>query len=358
MGDEIPIEFRITNHGTNDYKYADRTYDRSGRMDEYMLTAKDESGKIIPDPRKNFKGGWFGGGLFGYQLLKPGQSFTKTIPLNRWALIKKPGHYVVMGTYMENSFSTNILTSSSDPITVTVLPRTEKEMDEYIGSLTNEIASLSPGQIYPYGHYKSGETGPSPELNGLLMKLMYTCSPQIIPALLSTMYLPGHGGFWESEALLFYVPRSDEIKRKIIAEAGKRGLADGMQFILSQYGCNREDFQPLIERSLATDSPQSWVAGTQAAQEFGNDAFNPRLIALATEPQNVARTQAIYALAENRTDDGVRALKTLLNDPDPKIQETTAQAIRTAYLYRGNCQGRPLNPEDFDEKYRRPEPEK
>jgi hypothetical protein len=202
-GDEIDIEFRITNRGTNDYKYPNRTYDRSGRMPEYNLVATNSSGEAVPDV---FKVGGFGGGGFQYATLKPGESFTKIITLNCWALIKGPGRYVVVGAYR---------TVSSDPITVTVLPRTAQEMDAYISDLTNQIASLSPKQIFPYGPYSTGSIGPTPQMDELLEKLTYTCDPKIVPALLNTMYLPGHGGFWESEAILDYVPRSEEIRKAL-----------------------------------------------------------------------------------------------------------------------------------------------
>jgi hypothetical protein len=165
------------------------------------------------------------------------------------------------------------------------------------------------------------------------------------------MYEPASGGFWESEALLFYVPRSDKIKRAIIATAAKRGLANGMQHVLIEYGCKSKELQPLIERSLAPENLQSWMAGALAAQQYANDAFTPRLIALATESQNVARVQAIYALAANRTDESVKALKALLNDPDPKIREHTERAIHISYSSRGIWQGRPLKPADFDARF-------
>jgi hypothetical protein len=168
------------------------------------------------------------------------------------------------------------------------------------------------------------------------------------------MYQPGHGGFWECEALRFYVPHSEQIKETIVAIAARRGLADGMQSILSNYGyTNKEDLRPLIERSLAADNPRSWQAGALAAQQYDSDSFTSRLIALATEPNNPARLQAIYALAANRTDESVQALKSLLNDPDPKIREQTEQSIHVAYTSRGIWQGRPLKPGDFPEIYRR-----
>ena len=64
--------------------------------------------------------------------------------------------------------------------------------------------------------------------------------------------------------------------------------------------------------------------------------------------------QAIYALAANRTDEGVKALKTLLNEDDPKVREATEQALRAAYCFRGIWRGRPMKPEDFDKEYQHP----
>jgi len=94
--------------------------------------------------------------------------------------------------------------------------------------------------------------------------------------------------------------------------------------------------------------------GVGLIEQFGSDDFASQLIAIATSPGNFARDTAIYALALNRTDEGVQTLKTLLNDPDQKISKTTEDAIRNAYTSRGNACGRPLSPEDFDEKFRVP----
>lgn len=332
VGDEIPIEFHITNRGMNDYKYADRTYDRSGRMNEYQLVATNNFGEAVPDPRAGHTVGGLAGGLFGYRILKPGQSFTKVIPLNHWALVKEPGQYKVAGTYFSTALGTNSITVNSEPVNITVRPRSDKEMDAYIGDLTNQLATSAS--------------------DALVMKLMFTCNPKIVPALLNAMYESGGSRFWESEALKFYVPHSEATKLEIVTIAAKRGLVDGMQNILSDYGyTNGEAFCPFIERSLAPDNPHSWQAGATAAQQYGNDAFIPRLIALAMAPGNHARIQAIYALAANRTDEGVKTLKSLLDDPDPEIRKTTERAIRTAYNWRGIWQGRLLKPEDFDEKY-------
>jgi ankyrin repeat protein len=343
-GDEIDIEFRITNTGTNDYKYSDRTYDRSGRMDEYKLVARNESDDTVPDPRANDKGFWMGGGLFQYKILKPGESFTKTIPLNRWALVKEPGRYTVVATNFVDSHSTNVISVTSDPITVTVLSRTEKEMDDYIGSLTNQIASLSPKQVYPNGPYSSAA-----ELDNLLMKLTFTCSPKIIPTLLNAMYKPSHGGFWESEAIRFYVPQTAEVRKALVEAATQNGLGANwtMSSLLKEFNCTKEEMKPLIERALAPENEQEWAAGAGLAKQFGDDAFTGRLVAIAKTPRNNAQTAAIEALAFNRTDEGVKTLKELLSDPHQNIWTSLAFAIENAYNAQRNSTGRPLRPDDF-----------
>ncbi len=338
-GDEIPIEFCISNGGVSDYHYEDRNYDRSGRMNEYKLVAKDAAGEVVADPRANHKGGWFGGGMFQEGILKPGKSFVKIIPLNRWALVKA-GRYEVVGEYSA-AYSTNFAIVKSAPVTITVLPRTPQEMDDYISDLTRKITTLPPGS--------------DPALDDLAKQLMYTCSPKAVPTLLECMYLPGYSCFWEAEGLLFYIPRSSETKRIVLDMATKRGLGSNMGYVLEQYGCTDEEMRPIIERSLATNNPQAWPEGARAAQTHPNDSFTPRLIALATGAGNAARMQAIFALAANRTDDGVKALKVSLNDKDPHIRELTAQAVQAAYCYRGIWHGRPLKPGDFDEKYQKPD---
>jgi hypothetical protein len=109
----------------------------------------------------------------------------------------------------------------------------------------------------------------------------------------------------------------------------------------------------LIERLLA--STDNALAGVNLARMFPDDILTPKLVALATNPQFTYRVNAIYALALNRTDDGVQALKTLLHGADQRISELTAEAIRSAYTTRSNEPGRPLRPDDFDAKFQQPE---
>ena len=330
-GDEIPIEFRITNRGWNDYKYEDRTYDRSGRMNEYKLVATNSAGEAVPDPRAKDKGFRMRGGGFQYAILKPGQSFTKIIPLNRWALVKEAGRYEVLGTYISSSYGTNYVTVISDPISLTVQPRTPQEMDAYIGDLTNQLEAKLTGNLNPVANESRP---PDPAINELVTKLMFTCSPKIVPSLLKSASDYGSGGgFWEHEAITFYVPQSEETKQAILAAATARGLERNwtLASLLREYGFTGEELKPLIERALAPDNEAGWAVGAQLAAKFGDDAFTPRLMAIARTPRSDAQTAAIGALAAHRTDEGVKTLKSLLDDPHEKVWTPLADALLNGY---------------------------
>jgi ankyrin repeat protein len=349
-GGEIDIEFRITNTGTNDYKYENRTYDRSGRMNEYQLVATNSSGQAVPDPRANDKGFRMGGGGFQYATLKPGESFIKVIPLNRWALVKEPGRYIVVGTYISSAFGTNFTTVNSDSINVTVQPRTPQEMDAYISDLTNQLESKLTGNLNPVANESRP---PDPAINELVTKLMFTCNPKIVPCLLNSMCDYGSGGgFWEHEAIMYYVPHSEETKQAILAAANAWGLGRNWSLasLLREFDFGKKEMKPLIERALAPDNEPGWAPGADLARQFPDDEFTARLVAIAKTPREIAQTAAIEALAYNRTDEGVKTLKELMSDPHEKIWTPLAFAIQNAYNYRHDSTGRPLRPDDFTAK--------
>ncbi|MBN2180578.1 MAG: hypothetical protein JW715_01595, partial [Sedimentisphaerales bacterium] len=142
VGDEIPIIFLIKNEGIVGYTYSDRNYDRSGRMPEYELSAVDEQGEKVPDPRAKWTGGMMGG-LGGEGRIASNNSFTKTIALNRWALLTKPGIYQVTGTYYPEGSLSKIISS---PIRIKVLPRTDEETGVYINKLSTQLKETKDDQ--------------------------------------------------------------------------------------------------------------------------------------------------------------------------------------------------------------------
>ena len=343
IGDEIPVTFTIKNGGPRDYEYYDRDYDRSGRMDEYELVAVDEQRQTVRDPRADWPGG-MGGGLCRKATLAPGQSFTKTIALNRWALLTRPGTCQVTGYYRPEGGPV-VKAVESMPVSVTIRPRTDGEMGACIEKLAAELTAADDDASA-----------------GIVQKLMYTCDARVVPAIIDEMYRDRPSSFWCTEGLLYYLPKDDAATAPLLKAASERGLAGGMQWILEQRGVTPDQFKPLIEASLAPERPGCWQEGALAAQRFCDDRFTARLIAIATDKDSKARTQAIHALAMNRTDESVATLKKLLDEPDPPkpmgrtIRQVTTDAIRSAYSRRGNTPGRPLRKDDFPARLQQPEP--
>lgn len=338
VGDEIPIEFHVKNEGDTIYTFMDRSYDRSGRMEEYRLIAVDAKGRPAPDPRANRPPG-ISGGLSTEGKLAWGHFFTKTIALNRWALLTKPGRYAVTGIYRLEAFAGQSPEVRSRPITVEIAPRSAKEMGRYIDRLGAELLALPPDR----------------DRQPLVQRLMYTCDMRIVPIVLESMY--AGGGFWETEALLCYLPQDDrKLREAVLAKARDKGMASGMVWLLRHWGCGAKELRPLIEVSLKPEHPGAWAEGCLAAQTHADDKYTPRLLDIASSTKNNGWRQAVYALAFNRTDESVKLLRQLLNSPDKEARQLAEHAIRAAYCYRGRATGRPLKKDDFPEDYQRPKP--
>ena len=346
LGDEIPVEFLITNTGLADYKFTDRNYDRSGRMWEYRLTATTATGAKVPDPRRQFRPGMMGG-LGQARSLLPGQSFTKTIALNLWALIEAPGRYEVVGDYGEDAAALR-----SAPITIVVLPRTQQEMADYINGLTNQVAA----QFAPA---KGSSAGVSPDL---VMRLMYTGSPKIVPALLQVLVQTntprGNAQFWATAALADYVPHNREFQAAILGAAGSYGLNDtGLDQLLLGEGFDPPLVKPILARALAADNPGGWRAGVWLALRYYDDALTPRLISIAEDAgaRIDTRSLALRALTFHRSDAGVSAIKALLKDPAPEMLRPLFETIANGYPAPdvAQTQGR-LQPGDLSAEDLRP----
>jgi len=338
VGDEIPIVFTIKNEGTTPFTYFDRNDDRSGRMSEYKLIATDQDGKGVNDPRQETMQFWLvRGGFCNDCVLSPGQSFTKTIALNRWALLKKPGEYTVTGHYSLECQGTII---ASPPIKIKILPRTDAEMATYIEHLKKQLANTTEDEKY----------------QRLVKKLLYTCDPRIAPILIDEIYKSTAGIFWGFEGFVCYLPKDKKTDLLLLDAVKKQGLRYSLLGILEVRGINKKEIKPLIEISLSPEHPDAWLSGAFAAQRYPDESFVPRLIAIATDPKTATRA-AIQALAHNRTDASVAALKKLLKEPDSvkidreSIRKITEDAIRSAYKYPRKDKSKQLRKDDFDEKY-------
>ena len=138
---------------------------------------------------------------------------TRLVLLNRWALIREPGSYQIAGI-CSNRYNPTI-NGNSDPISITVLPRSEQEMADYISTLDHQVAERLALQ--------AGKTAKSYDarLHELAVKLMSTGRPEIVPSLFRILEESGQEGNCLHEALVYYVPRTESIRRALAAETAK-----------------------------------------------------------------------------------------------------------------------------------------
>ncbi len=368
MGDPIPMEVTVKNLGAAPFEYTSYP----GRFGPLQLQAREVTGRAVTDPNAIDQRGIAETVSLRPVTVPPGGSSTVVVDLNEWALIRAPGNYTVTSTFRGYFVSTHAtILADSSAITVAVQPRSEKEMAAHVADLTAKLRAAGDLQV----RYE------------LASQLMFTGREEIVPALLESMRVYG-GGFAESRAFLFYLPHSAAIRQAIMDDSARHGLTNSTEGLLRHYALpspkgisvndsdnniTAAEMRPLIARSLALDNPDCWAAGCNAALRYPDDSLTPLLIAMTETtkvpavymvstpdgPMNYIAQTAIQDLAFNRTDESVQALKKLLQSPDPKIAEVTANGIRTSYL-SGNSynQGHRLLPGDFDPSLQKPEPKK
>lgn len=154
-----------------------------------------------------------------------------------------------------------------------------------------------------------------------------------------------------AQRAFFYLPKDIQTKKMLINKAMTREMAPGMQFVLKMFDCSKDEFRDIIAVNINSENVDFRNEAIMAAQEYPDDLHMPHLISIALDTNRnhpsvaIERHRAIYAIAHNRTDEGVKALKTLLDDPKKGIHRTTEEAIRRAY------QRHPEYPKDSDEEF-------
>ncbi len=235
---------------------------------------------------------------------------------------------------------------NSLPIKIVVKPRSRWAMGRYIKSLIRQLGEVKPSQKWEVVKQREA----------ILSKLAYTCDNRIVPTLIELMYKNYHNNevFTAREAFLCYLPCDEKVKQDVLKVAKTCGLAPGLQTVLEEFRCDEEDFKEIIKISLASNDLDIMGEGIKASQDHPDDVYMSALISIATDPNMLSRNKpfhsiervwAIYAIAYNRTDEGVLALKTLLNDTDEYIRKTTAEAIQAVYKRH------PVYPKYTDDEY-------
>jgi HEAT repeat protein len=323
VGDEIPITFIVTNVGGRSFDYGLSSSPNRFSALNFDLKAFDELQRPVMDPQSvgSPTGGIVGSILSTPAVLEPGDSFEETLPLNEWASLRQPGQFTVRGTYRAVG-----ATFESDAVIVSIAPRSRSDMQRYVAALQDQWITASTKE----------------ERDLAVRRLAYTFDERALPTLLDALH--GDASFAASQGIVHYSPITTQSVERILEDFSNRGLPPEGVFVLLGIGASEAQIVPIIHRSLQDDLRSSWPTAAFGATLYGDDRLMPRLFAIAEMDDEPARIHAIQAIANNRTDEGVTALKRLLDDPDPELHRHVIEAIRAAYA-------RPRSPESL---YMRP----
>jgi hypothetical protein len=322
VGDEVPITFIVTNVGGASFEYGSSSPYRFGALN-FDLKAFDELQRPVIDPQSiGFPAGGIAGSILSTPLvLRAGDSFEETVSLNEWASLRQPGQFTVRGTYRAAG-----ATFESEPVTVSIAPRSRSDMRRHVAALQ--------------GQWTRATTKAERDL--VAWRLAYTFDERALSTLFDALH--GDAGFAASQGIVHYLPITTQSVARIVRDFESRGLSPNVVFVLVGIGASEARIVRVLDRSLQDDRRSSWPTAAFGATLYGDDRLMPRLIAIAETIGEPARIRAVQAIANNRTDKGVAALKRLLDDPDPELHRHIVEAIRAAYA-------RPRAPESL---YMRP----
>lgn len=322
VGDEVPITFIVTNVGGASFDYSASSPHRFGAP-RFELKAFDDMSRPVIDPQSiGFPAGGIAGSILSTPLvLRPGESFEETVPLNEWASLRQPGQFTVRGRYRAAG-----ATFESDPMTISIGPRGRSDTLGYVAALQRQWATATD----------------KAERELIVRRLAYTFDERARSTLLDALH--GDVGFAAAQGVVHYLPITTQSVERTVRHFESRGLSPNGIFVLMGIGASEAQIVPVVARSLQDDRQSSWPTAALGAMLYGDDRLMPQLIAIAETVGEPARIQAVHAIANNRTDEGVAALKRLLDDPDPELHRQVGEAIRAAYA-------RPRAPESL---YMRP----
>jgi hypothetical protein len=309
VGDEVPITFIVTNVGGASFDYGPSPPYRFGAL-EFDLQAFDELQRPVIDPQSiGFPAGGIAGSILSTPLvLGIGDSFEETLPLNEWASLRQPGQFTVRGTYHDSG-----ATFESEPVTVSIAPRSRSDMLRYVAALQDRWTRATT----------------KAERDQAVRRIAYTFDARALPTLLDAMH--DDAGFAASQGIVHYLPITTQSVDRIVRDFETRGLPPDGVFVLLGVGASEAQIVRVIDRSLQGDRRSSWPTAAFGATLYGDDRLMPQLIAIAETIGEPARIHAVQAIANNRTDEGVAALKRLLDDADPELHLHIVEAIRAAY---------------------------
>jgi len=251
--------------------------------------------------------------------LLPGESCSGEVTLNDQAILDKAGRYSISGCVMverDIGWKWESFVDSAT-IEIKVEQRSHKEMRTHIDRLVQVLEASVPS-----------------EAGDAVKQLMYTRDSRVVPAMVDFEYRE-----WleerdtdVGEALCCYLPLAPEIKNILLQAAKSHGTTDITYEALQRY-CTDAELRELITTLFQSTDPNCVASAALLSSDYPDNAHTYRLIELAQDSSSQAQFTAISALAYNRTEEGVEALRELMEGNDEDVVDYTAASIWNAYSY-------------------------
>ncbi len=327
-GEQIEVKLKLVNEGESRFPRAWAAWVRRipyiGRWFggnlwlRFSVSARTSRGDACVKPR------WAWSSFDGWLTQKPGVIAGEEIELpfkiNQLFLLSGPGTYTITGIFTASrgrEGSHEVFSLRSEPISISIEARSVDQMGGHVEGLMRDLASAEA--------YDSDKA-----VSSALWRLIYTRDRRMLPVLLDFAYADKEQDAVRS-ALMSYLPIEAETREMILDGARERGLTETIFDALRRFGCGQEELREVITKSLESSNGRTVRAGARAAAMYPDDSHTAQLIQVARDSESGGQLAAISALALNRTEEGVRALRGLIEDGDQDIKYHTLSAINLAY---------------------------
>ncbi len=302
--------------------------DRGGRSESNRISAVDENGKPVAEPRM-----WQMGGMIGFLTLQPGRVELKLLPVDRRLIFAVPGKYTVTGrrtlalakgqpNLMNLTDAQQMETATS--FTLTILPYTAEAMGREVTRIENRIRDR--GDVAPQvpEHTEPNELSPAMQQELDLATLTGIKDETALDAL-TRLATQGPVGV-RAGACRHLGERNEPAATALLAQA--LGDADETIRVAAADGLGRNRSKEATAALQAALPKSKGATAGALIRALGTDKSADGLVILRaalTDKDLQRRKGTVDGLAANGGPEAISALKTAaLASPDLELREAAA----------------------------------
>jgi HEAT repeat protein len=307
VGEPIELNVRLTNVGDVTVEIP-HSSEVTGRHDGYSFVVRDEKGAALKDPMHEEI--WLLHSLGSSWPVRPGDSRARTLTLNFRVPPLRPGKYTVQGVFQPRSRGQDIKAESpSVPFQIVDTPP---------ASLERRVARLAQA-------LRDGG-----DARRIAPLLGFTGHTAALAPLIDTLYRKDdHAQVAAFQALLYLDHAS--VKAALLESLKARGPRDRMIHLLAvRLQAKPEEVTPFLLKWLEDedgDTRYAAVEGLYLSNRAKDPKLFPHLESRLKDPLPRVRSRAAAAVGGYQNAAALKALKTVVKDPDQGVSEQATIAV-------------------------------